>query len=99
MDPSKKKKLLELLYLLRRENNSMNICAHCCLVKPKRSRHCDVCGLCVSVYDHHCPWINNCVGTKNHVYFLGYVISIWLTIILFLVLNSLYVWRTDYPNG
>jgi hypothetical protein len=27
--------------------------------------HCFICGVCVSRYDHHCPWINNCVSGLN----------------------------------
>ena len=26
--------------------------------------------------DHHCPWINNCVGEKNFKYFFSYVVYI-----------------------
>jgi len=28
-----------------------------------------VCIRCVMKMDHHCPWINNCVGHFNHAYF------------------------------
>jgi hypothetical protein len=45
-------------------------------VTTQRSRHCYICKKCVERYDHHCPWINNCVGIKNHNCFLFLMISL-----------------------
>lgn len=31
-------------------------------------------GSCVMKMDHHCPWINNCVGHKNHCSFTFFLL-------------------------
>mmetsp|Transcript_6460 Transcript_6460/g.14923 ORF Transcript_6460/g.14923 Transcript_6460/m.14923 type:complete len:493 (-) Transcript_6460:265-1743(-) len=46
------------------------LCLQCDWPRPERAHHCSVCGVCVMRYDHHCIWINNCVGINNHKYFL-----------------------------
>lgn len=50
-------------------------CVTCCIQKPLRSKHCKTCDRCVSKFDHHCPWINNCVGFHNHRAFMTYLYS------------------------
>jgi hypothetical protein len=51
-------------------------CTSCLIRKPLRSKHCAVCDCCVAKFDHHCPWIGNCVGANNHKYFIGYLLSL-----------------------
>ncbi|XP_062983788.1 palmitoyltransferase ZDHHC23 [Elgaria multicarinata webbii] len=45
-------------------------CAKCHLVRPPRAGHCRICGRCVKRLDHHCVWINSCVGEQNHQAFV-----------------------------
>ncbi len=49
---------------LLEEFDSSCLCPECEVIKPPRSRHCNICNKCVDRFDHHCPWINNCVGIK-----------------------------------
>lgn len=44
-------------------------CKWCWKFKPDRCHHCRVCRLCILKMDHHCPWIYNCVGHRNHKFF------------------------------
>mmetsp|Transcript_79222 Transcript_79222/g.206711 ORF Transcript_79222/g.206711 Transcript_79222/m.206711 type:complete len:370 (-) Transcript_79222:94-1203(-) len=44
-------------------------CKWCAKYKPDRCHHCRVCRTCILKMDHHCPWIYNCVGFRNHKYF------------------------------
>lgn len=50
-------------------------CRSCHLLKPPRSKHCAVCKRCVAKLDHHCVFINNCVGYGNQHWFLLLLLS------------------------
>ncbi|XP_059172877.1 palmitoyltransferase ZDHHC15-like [Physella acuta] len=62
-------------------------CHTCKNLKPDRCHHCSRCRTCVLKMDHHCPWINNCVGYHNYKYFLLFLAYV-MTHILFVCLTS-----------
>jgi hypothetical protein len=53
-------------------------CTKCSQYRPPHAHHCSMCGACILVWDHHCPWINNCVGHGTRKWFLSFVLSLFV---------------------
>lgn len=48
----------------------------CIIDEKRRCLTPGVCNRCVQRFDHHCIWVNNCVGAGNTRYFLLYLLSV-----------------------
>ncbi|XP_047316463.1 probable protein S-acyltransferase 16 [Impatiens glandulifera] len=56
------------------KEGDLKYCEKCSTFKPPRTHHCRVCKRCVLRMDHHCIWMNNCVGYENYKTFFVFVL-------------------------
>jgi hypothetical protein len=75
---------------LLEEVDPIKLCPECMVIKTPRSFHCSTCNQCIERYDHHCVWLNNCIGIKNHFLFMIFIVVLSLNITCLLVTTIYY---------
>ncbi|CAM8957450.1 unnamed protein product [Rhodiola kirilowii] len=65
-------------------------CKVCNIFRPPRSSHCAICDNCVQKFDHHCPWLGQCIGLRNYRFYLAFILS---SLVFFGYILTFSCWR------
>ena len=58
------------------------LCIKCSTHVGARSKHCSKCDRCAEQFDHHCDWLNNCVGKANYRWFVVLIVSLQVCMVM-----------------
>uniref|UniRef100_M4AGI8 Palmitoyltransferase n=1 Tax=Xiphophorus maculatus TaxID=8083 RepID=M4AGI8_XIPMA len=77
----------------------LKYCYTCKIFRPPRASHCSICDNCVDRFDHHCPWVGNCVGKRNYRYFYLFTLTLSLLTIYIFAFNIVHVVMRSVDQG
>ncbi|KAG7197605.1 hypothetical protein KM043_006043 [Ampulex compressa] len=79
------------------EKDNWTVCTRCETYRPPKAQHCRICKRCVRRMDHHCPWINNCVGERNQKYFIQFLVYVGM-LALYAITLVIASWFFECPQ-
>ena len=80
-------------------NEQMQLCHSCHIVRPLRSKHCRVQRKCILLFDHYCPFVGNTIGLYNYPHFYLFLVFLSTSIIGFILTSLHYLEQRMYKRG
>lgn len=70
--------------------DSGKLCRPCEVHRETTTKHCNICGKCVVLFDHHCLFLNTCVGGINYKNFF-ILVSLVMAVTTFQIWAAIYI--------
>ena len=92
INPGRPKKVFTINHIkqiMRLKEVKINLFKYCptCLVRrTKNLRHCVICDECCEGFDHHCYWVNNCIGKNNYKCFIVFLFISFFDIVYIMII-------------
>ena len=88
--------------LFEKKEAFLDFCFKCSIFKTDTIKHCVICEKCCKGFDHHCLWLDNCIGKNNYTFFIMILynsfLDILITIIIAITTTILFYKNLDKEN-
>ena len=73
--------------LIKKEKSFLDFCFKCSIFKTDDIKHCVICDKCCKEFDHHCLWLDNCIGKNNYILFVLILYSLFIDILIIIIVS------------
>ena len=87
------------LFYINGFRHKVKFCYTCQIIRPPGVSHCKTCNICVEKFDHHCPWVGNCIGKNNYKFFFCFLSLFNLLVYVIIICSLVFIFKKKkyYP--